>query len=77
MSFRDTRPTEPPGYDDEIPECCDTEMKVDDAGNCTCLACGNIIYSKAEHEAARADYLYELHRDNELIRELEDRDKSL
>jgi hypothetical protein len=33
---------DPPEYD-EIPECCEKEMEVDNSGNCKCNICGKII----------------------------------
>jgi hypothetical protein len=45
---------DPPEYE-EVPECCDQVMDVDDNGNCSCSKCGKLI--KAPEDPKPEDYL--------------------
>ena len=47
-----------PPEQDEVPECCDNVMDVDDHGNCKCNTCGKTI--KAQQDPKPEDYLIEL-----------------
>ena len=44
---------DPPEYE-EIPECCEKEMEVDNSGNCKCTICGKII--KADQDPDPKSY---------------------
>ena len=46
-----------PPEQDEVPECCDNVMDVDDHGNCKCITCGKTI--KAQQDPKPEDYLIE------------------
>ena len=46
-----------PPEQDEIPECCDNVMDVDDRGNCKCNTCGKT--TKAQQDPKPEDYLIE------------------
>ena len=37
-----------PPEQEEVPECCDKIMDVDDHGNCKCTTCGEIINAQVD-----------------------------
>jgi len=46
-----------PPEQEEVPECCDNVMSVDDHGNCKCVTCGKTI--EAQQDPNPEDYLIE------------------